>query len=472
MKITLALLLVFICYTINTNAQSQVALQQFSTGYIRPLDIQNCGDSRLFIVQETGQLIICDSTGKRLAIPYLDISDRVLYNGGELGLLGAAFDPDYANNGFLYVQYINKNSEIQISRFKRNASNLNKANASSEKLILTVSKPPFVSHNGGCIRFGPDGYLYIGLGDGRGEGDPYNLAQNKTSFFGKMLRIDVHHGNPYSIPADNPFIDSAGYKKEIWALGLRNPWRWSFDALTGALIIGDVGQDAWEEIDFQSPGKGGQNYGWRCYEGKHVYNDSGCYSQNFYAMPVYEYPHSDATGECSVTGGFVYRGTKYKAWYGKYFFLDYCVGIIKTLTINAKKITEQDVYNGDDYAYTSFGENNMHELYLTNMNTGVIYHIVPAGTKEAISNKTISALQVAPNPSHGSMTISFIDEKIQPVTIKVQDMTMQVFYKQSINTNAGNNKIDIDLHVPSSIYSVIITDANRNIFSKQIRIQQ
>jgi len=471
MKQIFTLTFLLFCYEIYTDAQSQVALQQFSTGYTKPLDIQNCGDGRLFIVQQTGQLIICDSTGKKINTAYLDISDRVLYNGGELGLLGAAFDPGYATNGFLYVQYINKNSEIQVSRFKRNASNPNKANAFSEKIILTVSKPPFVSHNGGCIRFGPDGYLYIGLGDGGGEGDPYNLAQNKASFFGKMLRIDVHHGDPYAIPSDNPFVDSAGYKKEIWALGLRNPWRWSFDDLSGALIIADVGQDSWEEIDFQSAGKGGQNYGWRCYEGKHVYNDSGCNAQRFYTMPIYEYPHSDTTGECSVTGGFVYRGIKYKTWFGNYFFSDYCAGIIKTLTINNKKITEQDMFNGDDYAYTSFGEDYKHELYLTNINTGVIYQIAPADSKPVLSNETLSALDVSPNPSHEYIVVSFMSEKIQTATISVQNITGQIFYKQSIRNNAGKNELHINLRIPPSVYYIIITNADGNTLSKQIRIE-
>ncbi|MBV9960804.1 MAG: PQQ-dependent sugar dehydrogenase [Parafilimonas sp.] len=465
------LFLLLLCYSVYTDAQNQVALQQFSKGYTKPLDIQNCGDSRLFIVQQTGQMIICDSTGKRINKPYLDISDRVFYNGGELGLLGAAFDPDYASNGFVYVQYINKNNKIQISRFKRNASDQNKANASSEKIILTIDKPPFISHNGGCIRFGADGDLYIGLGDGGGEGDPYNLSQNKASFFGKMLRIDVHHGNPYNIPADNPFADSAGYKKEIWALGLRNPWRWSFDALNGALFIGDVGQDSWEEIDEQPAGKGGQNYGWRCYEGKHIYNDSGCHPQRFYTMPIYEYPHSDVTGECSVTGGFVYRGTKYKAWYGKYFFSDYCAGIIKMLTITGKKTTEQDVFNGDDYAYTSFGEDYKHELYLTNINTGVIYQIVPAGSKQIADEKSIINLEISPNPSHGNLVASFVNEKIQTVTITVQNALGQIFYKQSLNSNAGKNALNVNLHVPPAVYYIIFTSADGGALSKQIKIE-
>jgi glucose/arabinose dehydrogenase len=202
--------------------------------------------------------------------------------GSERGLLGLAFDPGYLTNGYFYVNYTNTSGNTQISRFRVSSTNPNRAVKSSEKFILQVQQP-FSNHNGGCTRFGPDGYLYIGMGDGGSGGDPNNNAQNPMSLLGKMLRIDVHTGDPYSIPPDNPFIDSANYRHEIWALGLRNPWRWSFDALTGDLIIGDVGQDKWEEVDFQSAASnGGENYGWRCYEGKHDYNLSGCKPKSNY----------------------------------------------------------------------------------------------------------------------------------------------------------------------------------------------
>jgi len=332
------LFLVCISYLFSYS-QNSIALTQIATGFKRPADIENCGDSRLFVVQQTGQIIIIDSNGQKRSQPFLDISDRILSSGNEQGLLGLAFDPDYINNGYFYVNYTNKDGSTQISRFKVNNNYPNKASAGSEKFILRIEQP-FNNHNGGTTRFGPDGYLYIGMGDGGDAGDPNNNAQNPQSLLGKMLRIDVHHGNPYSIPPDNPFIDSINYKKEILDLGMRNPWRWSFDAKTGALIIADVGQDLWEEIDYQQSTSAGKNYGWRCYEGNHAYNTSGCNPKSFYKAPIYEYEHSAATGDCSIIGGFVYRGKKYDSFKGKYFFTDYCSGIIRTLVINNPYATE------------------------------------------------------------------------------------------------------------------------------------
>ena len=265
-------------------------------------------------------------------IAFLDISDRITYSG-EQGLLGLAFDPNYKTNGFFYVYYINKSGSTQVSRFKANPDYPNKASAGSEKFILSISQP-FTNHKGGCIKFGSDGYLYIGTGDGGSGGDPNNNAQNPQSLLGKMLRIDVHHGNPYAIPADNPFVDSSNYKKEIWALGLRNPWRWSFDAQNGYMIIADVGQDNWEEVNYQQGTNGGKNYGWRCYEGNHAYNTAGCNAQSSYKSPVYEYQHLSTTGDCAIIGGYVYRGKKYPDLFGKYFCTDYCSGIIRMLTFH------------------------------------------------------------------------------------------------------------------------------------------
>src|SRR3954453_18886503 len=222
------------------NAQTNlINLVPFSKGYVLPLDIENCGDSRLFIVQRKGQIFIADSVGHKRATPFLDISSLIDSTGNSQGLLGLAFDPNYLTNGFFYVDYVDKNSHTQISRFSVSASNPNKADTTGEKKILHINQP-FRFHNGGDIRFGTDGFLYIGTGDGDDDtGDPNNLSQNTQSLLGKMLRIDVHHGNPYSIPASNPFVDSSNYLHEIWALGLRNPWRWSFDDSTQKLIIGD-----------------------------------------------------------------------------------------------------------------------------------------------------------------------------------------------------------------------------------------
>lgn len=463
-------LLILVCL-INFVSYSQniIALQPVATGFVRPATIENCGDSRLFVVQQTGQIIIIDSTGNKRNKPFLDISDRVLSSGNEQGLLGLAFDPDYLNNGYFYVNYINKSGNTQISRFKANYPNT--ASPASEKKILQIQQP-FNNHNGGDTRFGPDGYLYIGMGDGGSGGDPNNNAQNPQSLLGKMLRIDVHHGNPYSIPADNPFVDSSRYKKEIWALGLRNPWRWSFDALNGNLIIADVGQETWEEVDYQGKA-GGKNYGWRCYEGNHAYNTAGCNPQSFYKYPIYEYEHSSTTGDCSIIGGFVYRGKKYSSLKGKYFFTDYCSGIIRTLVIHNPNATEEDVYHGDSYAYTTFGVDNKNEIYLANASNGTIYHIVPVTTALQNANaETVSeSFTVAPNPSNGNFIITYKSAKSQKVNVIIQNTLGEPFYKAAKSLNAGTNTISVAMHLPTGEYYVLITNSSGKTINKQIRIE-
>ncbi|HUM48320.1 MAG TPA: PQQ-dependent sugar dehydrogenase [Chitinophagales bacterium] len=261
---TLLILLVAVTLVRAQTTVPQLELEDFSEGFNKPLAIENCGDSRLFIVEQPGKIWIVDEDGNKSPEPFLDITTRVKYDGAEQGLLGLAFHPDYAVNGFFYVNYITLEGNTRIARFQVSANDPNRANPSTQKTILKV-KQPFANHNGGCLRFGPDGYLYIGLGDGGDAGDPFENAQDPGQLLGKMLRIDINTGDPYAIPPTNPFVNVAGYQPEIWALGLRNPFRWSFDRLTGDLWIGDVGQDKWEEINYQSVSStGGENYGWDC----------------------------------------------------------------------------------------------------------------------------------------------------------------------------------------------------------------
>lgn len=459
-------LLLLVCFNyFFSYSQNSIALKQIAAGFTRIADIENCGDGRLFIVQQTGEIMIIDATGRKRNQPFLDIHDRVLSSGNEQGLLGLAFDPNYLNNGYFYVNYINKNGNTQISRFKANYPN--NASEGSEKFILRIQQP-FANHNGGCTRFGPDGYLYIAMGDGGDGGDPNNNAQNPRSLLGKMLRIDVHHGNPYSIPADNPFIDSANYKKEIWALGLRNPWRWSFDAATQNMIIADVGQETWEEINYQGK-KGGKNYGWRCYEGNHPYNTSGCNSQSFYKAPIYEYQHSATTNDCSIIGGFVYHGKKYSSFKGKYFFTDYCSGIIRTLLISNPYATKQDVYHGDGYSYTCFGVDKNNEIYLGNSGNGTIYQIVPASALQNFSEA--ENFSVAPNPSHGSFIITYKSEKIQQINLHIQNTLGQQFYATTKSLNAGTNNINLNVRLQPGNYYIATTFANGKTVYQQIRIE-
>ena len=468
------IILLLLCVSI-INAQNKIKLVQFSSGYSYPVRIENCGDTRLFIVQEDGKIFISDADGKRMKKPFLDISDRVLF-AGERGLLGLAFDPGYATNGFFYVNYIKKNGSTQISRFKVKPNNPNLADSGSEKFILKIDQP-FTNHKGGCMRFGTDGYLYIGMGDGGSGGDPYNNAQNPISLLGKMLRIDVHSGNkPYKIPADNPFVDSANYLPEIWALGLRNPWCWSFDALNGDMFIADVGQESWEEIDIQPNGKGGNNYGWRCYEGKHEYDTTGCNSRKSYTFPVFNYFHSDSTGDCSVTGGFVYRGSLYPSFYGKYFCADYCSGIFRVLYKENGQQKVIKALDGDDKAYTSFGENADRELYVCNYSTGIIYHIIPGTSLQdddftKANDLRTEVLNFSPNPSKGNINISYYSSRTQRVIIRITNVTGQQFYYNSKNINAGNSTWNIDLRVPTGMYYVNLIDSKGDIISRSLKIE-
>jgi len=361
---------------VSLHAQPNFTLQPFASGLSEPVDITNAGDDRLFIVEKRGAIQIIDARGVKLATPFLDIDPKVSINGPERGLLGLAFHPDYASNGYFYVNYINNAENTVISRFTRSALNPNVADPASEVLILTVNQP-FPEHNAGDLNFGPDGYLYIALGDGGSAGDPGNRAQNKSNPLGKVLRIDVDGGSPYSIPADNPFVGDLAYAPEIWALGLRNPWRCSFDALTGDYWIADVGQDEWEEVNVQrASSAGGENYGWRCYEGNAPFNLAGCSPIGTYDFPVFAYPHDFTTGGLSITGGFVYRGVGNPSLYGKYLFCDYLSGNWWALEDNGSGGYTLTPYGNLQASISTFGEDAENELYAANVITGQIYKIV------------------------------------------------------------------------------------------------
>jgi glucose/arabinose dehydrogenase len=356
---------------IAVTANCQITLVQFSSGFTNPIDVANAGDSRIFVVEQAGRIYIVDSLGVKKTTPFLNIVSRVL-SGGERGLLGLAFSPDYASTGYFYVNYTRQpDGYTRISKF-RVSSNPDSAVAASEEILLTIYQP-FANHNGGNLEFGPDGYLYIAMGDGGSGGDPGNRAQNKDSLLGKMLRIDVSGctGN-YFIPPSNPFIGVAG-RDEIWATGLRNPWRWSFDRIKGDLWLGDVGQNEYEEINMQPANNtGGDNYGWRCYEANHPFNTTGCGPMSSYKSPVLEVSQS-ATGSCAIVGGYVYRGAEYANMFGKYFFTDECNPNIKTLTPNGVggyTLANLGTLGGN--TLVSFGEDKWGEIYVVAYG-GIIY---------------------------------------------------------------------------------------------------
>ncbi len=376
MKFSVTFILSLFLFFPQLKAQPQLVLAPFATGFTSPLFITNTGDERLFIVQQRGLIRIVDPNGSIKSTPFLNITAKVSASGNERGLLGMAFHPDYAANGFFYVNYTRSSDGATIvARYSVNPSNPDVADSASELILLTVAQSQ-TNHNGGCILFGNDGYLYIGMGDGGGSGDPLNDAQNPLSLLGKMLRIDVDGVGGYDIPPDNPFFGMSSIRNEIWALGLRNPWRFSFDRLTHDLWIADVGQSVREEIHFQSSTSvGGENYGWRCYEGNQPYNLNGCQPASAYVFPVFEYAHSGSNCSGSVTGGYVYRGALYNGLFGKYLAADYCKAAFYWVEKNDTGFASGTLGTFSPFQYASFGEDVYGELYVTLLGNGSVQKI-------------------------------------------------------------------------------------------------
>ena len=346
-----------------------LTLQEVASGLNGPVYATSpSSDARLFIVEQPGRIRIVQG-GSLLATPFLDITSRV-GTGGERGMLSVAFHPQYAANGFFYVYFTGTDGAIRVERFTVSA-NANAANAASAKVILTVPHPRS-NHNGGLAMFGPDGMLYLGLGDGGGGGDPDLNGQNVNSLLGKLLRIDVNSGDPYGIPSGNPFATRTDARREIWAYGLRNPWRFAFDRSAGNLYVADVGQNALEEVNVVASTRAGVNYGWNITEGSSCYNAGSC-NRNGLELPVLEYGHGN--NQCSVTGGFVYRGTAIPQLAGTYFYADYCAGWVKSFTYNGSASDQRDWNFGSIGNVTSFGEDSSGEIYITSSN-GRVYKIV------------------------------------------------------------------------------------------------
>ena len=364
-------------------APPQLSLEPVATGFSSPVDIAHAGDERLFIVERGGRIRITDTAGNTLPVPFLDIDDRVRSTGQEQGLLGLAFSPDYATDGRLYVHYTGNDGGTRISRFLVDPADPDRADPATEEVLLTVAQP-FTNHNAGDLAFGPDGYLYVTMGDGGSFGDPGNRSQNPGALLGKLLRLDVSGASGYAVPPDNPFAGSADTLPEIWHLGLRNPWRISFDRVTGDLWIADVGQNAWEEVNRQpAASPGGENWGWRCYEGEAPYNTAGCAPFSAYDPPLFTYDHF--SGGLSVTGGFVYRGDRQFTLAGmdpvgdfaQYLLADYVTGRWWSL--------QRDACSGEyvphalgivGFDISTFGEDASGELFVANLATGTISRVV------------------------------------------------------------------------------------------------
>ncbi len=335
----------------------------------------NDNTERLFVMEQTGYVLVVEN-GEYLPEPFLDISHLLplsVYHGSytEQGLLGLAFHPRYAENGYFFVSYTAQDGSSVIARYQVSATNPNLADSNSAEIILTHPQP-FPDHNGGNLAFGPDGYLYMGFGDGGRPAEPNYYAQQPNTLLGKLIRIDVDSDTPYTIPPDNPFIDVPDFRPEIWAIGLRNPWRFSFDRVTGDLWIADVGQWRIEEINYQPVGVGGQNYGWSVYEGTEPYLEDATLTILPHTPPILEYTHDEG---CSVTGGYVYRGQALPELHGQYFYGDYCSGRIWLATRQPDGVWTSQLFMETGFVISSFGEDYNGELLLVDYKGG-IYRLI------------------------------------------------------------------------------------------------
>ena len=394
LKKIILLIIPFILFAEEKNLSSVL----IADGYKKPVFITSYPNNAklLYIVEQAGLIKIIND-GKKLSRPFFDINKRVVNPnrpGDERGLLGFAFHPNHTNNGKFYINYMDNDGNTIVSEFSTNSEL--RANHKSERIILKL-KQPYGNHNGGDIQFGPDGYLYISIGDGGKAGDPLNAGQDLSSLFGKIIRIDIEQ-KPYGIPKSNPFFGQKGKREEIWAWGLRNVWRFSFDKQTGDKYLADVGQNKWEEVNFEpASSKGGLNYGWRIMEANHCYDPKENCPTEGLIKPIIEYPNdanhpafafriieelsfseTDVEG-CSVTGGYVYRGQKIKSMQGQYIFGDYCSGNIWTLkvvngkAINFKNRTEEINIGGGEFTtyISSFGQDSDGEIYIIDYNGGI-----------------------------------------------------------------------------------------------------
>ncbi len=333
-------------------------LVEVASGLSAPVALTTpAGDPRLFIVEQSGRIRIVKD-GALLATPFLDIRDRVR-DGGEQGLLGLAFHPDYDSNGHFYVNYTDNGGATRVARFTTRADDPDRGDPGSERLILSVPQP-FGNHNGGHLAFGPDGMLWIGMGDGGSAGDPGNEGQDRNSLLGALLRLDVDGSDPYRVPPDNPYVGGGG-RGEIWATGLRNPWRWSFDRSSGLLYLADVGQNRWEEVNVVPASRAGVNYGWRTMEGPDCFNPSSGCNRDGLHLPVLSYGHDQG---CSVTGGVVYRGAAIPGLVGHYLYSDFCGGWIRSFRLEGDTAADREERFTNLGNVVSFGEDRDGEVYV------------------------------------------------------------------------------------------------------------
>lgn len=437
-----------------TGFSQTIDLEPFADGFTSPSEIVNAGDARLFVVEQSGHIKILNADRTTNPNDFLDVSALITFSG-EQGLLGLAFHPNYATNGFFYVNYINDDGDTVVARYTKSTGNENTADPASALIMLTVEQP-FENHNGGCLRFGPDGYLYIAMGDGGAGGDPGNRAQNKNELLGKLLRLNVDAAAPY-IPTTNPFVGIDG-ADEIWAYGLRNPWKFSFNRLNDDLWIADVGQDEFEEINKMSPTTAGANYGWKCFEGNAQFDTSSCSLVEMYTVPVAEYAH-EGTSRCSITGGYVYTGSAYPNMLNKYFFADFCTGEIGMLD-SENALTWKGDFDGN---FTTFGEDMTGELYIATSG-GSVYKIIDTSIA-GLDDFANSPFKIYPNPANDELFISSKDD--MPLgTANIFNISGQLVLEQQIS--GSDSKIDTS-KLQTGVY-VLSLETSGNKFNRKLII--
>ncbi|WP_299224350.1 PQQ-dependent sugar dehydrogenase [uncultured Psychroserpens sp.] len=451
------LTLCLMCIFCTLGFSQDIELELFANGFSSPLCIRNAGDDRLFVVEQGGVIKILNADGSTNPTPFLDIDPRVS-SGGERGLLSLAFHPNYAANGFFFVNYTNNSGDTVISRFTRNT--IDEADASSEVILLTIDQP-FSNHNGGDLHFGPnDGYLYISTGDGGSGGDPGDRAQDLMELLGKMLRIDVdntENGNNYAIPSDNPFVGNPNALDEIWAYGLRNPWRFSFDPETSEMWIGDVGQSTTEEINRVAINTVGYNFGWRCYEGSNTFNTTDCPPAAELTFPVAEYPTPSCF--CNVAGGQVYRGSVYSDILGVYIYATTGNGRIGTVDSSNNLVDQGNFNNG---VWVSFGEDINREMYIVDI-TGSIHRV--KGTILSVPEFEEKNISITPNPASEFLNINTLGNTIE--NISIIDIKGSVLYIEK-NVMLSERNINISFLSKGVYFVKIKTNSKSSVVKKLV----
>ncbi len=476
------LLLLLFLVTANSFSQYTMSNAFPNLTFSSPVFFTHAGDgtNKNYVVERTGLIrVFQNDSNTTSATTFLDCTARINLSYLERGLLGLAFHPNYATNRFFYVYYTAAGTgNCIVARFTRNASNPLIADSNSQLILMTIPHSQYQNHNGGMLMFGQDGYLYIGVGDGGSEGDPNLNGQNTNTWLAKILRIDVNNpqgGNNYGIPPNNPFISGGGLP-EIYNVGMRNPWRFSQDPVTGQIYVGDVGQNTYEEIDTI---KNGGNYGWSIMEGFHCYNPSTGCNMTGLVLPIKEYQH--VSGQCSIAGGYVYRGSRRPELVGRYIYGDYCTGRIWKLRLQGGVLVEDSVLlNTSPFgsnALSSFGVDQNNELYACKLTSpGAIYRFTSSVTgieQTGIEAEGYRLEQNYPNPFNPATSISFTIAKANFVTLKVYDVLGKE-EQTLVNGNkiAGEYKVTWDAsNFPSGVYFYKLTVNNQSIEKKMVLIK-